>query len=137
MESPGFIAEGNINPSRFVKVGAAAHGLLVAAAATDVSIGITSDFQKAHPITGASDVHAASGDPVSVLMEGSVCKLQCGSGGLSVGSLVVSDSAGKGVIAAASGTALQWVGAIALEAGAEDEFVTVKVVGTFRRFALV
>lgn len=137
MEMPGLIAGGNINPSRFVKMDAASNEVAVAAAATDVTIGVTSDYQKAHPVTGASDVHAAADDPVAVYPIGSVCKLTIGSGGCSVGSLLVSDSAGKGVAAASSGTALQWIGAIAVEAGLEDEAVTVIVVGTFRRYALV
>lgn len=136
MEAPAFIAGGNINPCRFVKMDAAANEVAQASAATDVTIGITADYQKAHPVTGASDVHAAEHDAVAVFMEGATPLLELGSGGCSVGTLLVADSNGKGVAAAGSGTALQWIGAIALESGAENEFVRVKVIGTFRRYAL-
>lgn len=136
LKSASLVAGGNINPCRFLKMDSSNHQVIQAAAATDVPIAISQEAQRTAPITGASDVVAASGESVPAYFEGDVCRLQIGSGGCSPGTLLVPDSDGKGVAAAGSGTALQCVGAIALETASENEFALVVKVLTFRRHAL-
>lgn len=58
--------------------------------------------------------------------------LQIGSGGCSVGTLLKSDNAGKGVAASANG---DWIHAIAMEAGAEDALVKVQWMTSVRYVA--
>lgn len=137
MKSASLIAGGNINSCRFLKMDSSNHQVIQAAAATDVPLVISQEAQRAAPVTGASDYAAASGESVPVYHNGDVCRLQIGSGGCSPGTLLVSDADGKGVAAASSGTALQVVGAIALETASENEFALVLKTLSFRRYALV
>jgi hypothetical protein len=137
MESASLTAGGNVNPARFIKLDSANHEAIQCAAATDAPIGISMEAQRVAPVTGAADYVAVDGESLPHYSLGDVCRLQIGSGGCLVGSKLVSDSVGKGVIAASTGTALQIIGAIAYEAASEDEFALVRIVFAPNRAALV
>ena len=132
------VAGGNVNPCRFIKLDSSADfQAVLATAATDDLFGISQDAQRTAPITGASDYAAVSGESLPHYENGSVCLLELGSGGATRGNLLVSDGSGKGVVAASSGTALQCIGAQALESGSAGEFIRVKIQIGYRRYALV
>lgn len=137
MKVASLIAGGNVNPCRFIKLDTTNHQAILAAAATDNIFGVSMDAQRTAPITGAADYVAVSGESLPHYEDGDVCLLEIGSGGCTAGDLLVSDSVGKGVVAAASGTALQCIGAQTLETAAAGEFARVKVKIAWRRFALV
>lgn len=136
MKSASLIAGGNVYPCRFIKMDSSNHQAIQAAAATDVPIGISMEAQKDAPIPSAADYVATSGESLPHYEDGDICRLQIGSGGCTPNMLLVSDSDGKGVAAASSGTALQCVGAIALETASQDEFALVKKITSFRRAAV-
>jgi predicted RecA/RadA family phage recombinase len=123
MSNPGltknYLAEGAIGAMLFVKPGAADYGALVAAAGTDKVIGI------------ATDIAAAAGDRVDVIHEG-IADLILG-GTVARGDLLMSDAAGKGVVAAAAAGSNVRVGAMALISGVSGDIIPVKVIqGSFQ-----
>ena len=127
-ETPKLVAGGDIRPSRFFKLSGSADKTILEADANERTLGISTDATRDAPQTGSSALAAASGEPMAVNMPGVVCKLQLGSGGATRGNMLKADADGKGVESATTGTTLQWVGAIALESGSEDELIDVLVV---------
>lgn len=117
---PLFFADGNINPSCFVKMSTTQDNrVLQAAANTDKIIGISQvGTRDPQGLSGASAVAAAQGDPIKVYSQGDVCSLVAGSGGWTRGDWLVSDANGNGVTAPTSGVGTIYVGAIALESAA-------------------
>lgn len=82
-------AEGAIGANLIVKPGAADWGALVAAAATDKAIGVT------------TEIAAVSGERVDVVMEG-IADVKLG-GTVARGDLLMSDASGQAIVAAAAG----------------------------------
>jgi hypothetical protein len=125
---PCYVAGGNINPSRFVKVSTAADNTVLEADANEGVAGISGVGTKEPPgIDTLSGLLAQAGDNVQVFGDGEVCMLKLGSGGVTRGGYLKSDADGKGVAIATTGTTAQEIGAIALESGAADELVRVQV----------
>lgn len=122
------LAGGDIRPSRFVKLSTAADNTFLEADANEATFGIATDATQDAPIPGADLDAAEADDQVSVNPIGSVCNLFIGAGGVTRGADIKSDADGKGVLAATSGTTLQWVGAVALETAIENDIAKVLVV---------
>lgn len=126
-DNPGWVAGGDIRPSRFVKVSTAADHTVLEADANEAVIGISHESTQDAPISGASANAAESGDQLTVYGIGRSCLLKIGSGGCTRGDELKSDADGQGVTRATTGTTLQHVGAIALESASEGEFARVLV----------
>lgn len=119
------ISGGVIRPARFVKTSTAADQTMLEADANEESVGISMESTRDAPIEGASGEAAAAGQQIGYYPEGRVCLLEIGSGGVTRGANIKSDADGKGVLAAATGTTMQWVGAKALETASEGELARV------------
>jgi len=122
------VAGGDINPCRFVTLSPSADFTLLEANANEAIIGVSHESAQDAPLPGASTLAAASGDHLAIYPIGSVCRLEAGSGGWTRGSELISDSNGKGVARATTGTTIQNVGAIALESVSEGELGKVLIV---------
>jgi Uncharacterized conserved protein (DUF2190) len=114
-----YTAEGNIPANRIVKVGANDFGVLVAAAVSDKSIGIS------------TEVDAVSGERVDVVLS-QIADLKLG-GTVARGDLLTSDATGQGVTAApVAGTNNRVVG-VALISGVSGDIIPVMIAqGTFQ-----
>lgn len=123
--SPNYVADGDINRSRFVKPSTTDHRVLEADANEKV-VGISQINAKTAPIPSASTLAGAQGDALTVHGPGeSMVMLELG-GTVTVGDKLKSDADGKGVVVATSGP-VQNVGAIALRGGASGELIPVLV----------
>lgn len=123
-----FVAGGDINPSRFVKMNSADDNQVLECDANERAIGVSQEGTKAAPVSGASTLAAADGDPIHVYTPGEhrTCLLQYG-GSITRGGRIKSDADGKGVAVDTSGE-VQNVGAIALESGSDGEKHRVELV---------
>jgi hypothetical protein len=122
------LAGGQIRPSRFVKPSTAADNTLLEADANEMAVGISSEATRDAPIDGASGDAATTGDGnMMYYTEGMVALLEIGSGGVTHGAQVKSDTDGKGVLAATTGATMQWCSAIALESALEGESARVLI----------
>lgn len=112
-------AEGTIAAYTIVKVGAADHGALAAAAVSDKIIGVT------------GSLGAASGERVDVIMQGIATVLYGGT--VARGDVLTTDANGKAVTAApAAGTNNRIIG-IAMISGVANDLGTVNIqLGTFQ-----
>lgn len=119
------ISGGTIRPSRFVKFSTAADYTLLEADANEMPCGISDAATRDAPIADASGDIASSGDQFMYIPEGNVCLLEIGSGGITRGAYLKSDTDGKGVALAAS--TKQNVGAVALESASAGELCRVLV----------
>ena len=108
-----YTAEGAIGANLIVKVGAADYGVLVAAAATDKLIGIS------------TEVSAASGERLDVVHSG-IADLKLG-GTVARGDLLTSDASGQGVTAAPSAGTNNRIIAMALISGVSGDVIPVLV----------
>lgn len=124
--NPSYVAEGDIRPSRFVKIGSGDFSVLEADA-NEAVLGIAMEGTKTAPIPSASANAAEDGDHLHVYGPGEECLLELGSGGITAGAYLKSDADGKGVAAATTGATQQNRGARALEGGAEGDKVRVVV----------
>jgi len=123
-----FTASANIRPSRFVKK----TGLYTVAEAStgERMMGISAEFSNYAPLPSQTEYLAASGDPVSMILNGDGQQedrptlLVIGSGGCTFGDLLKSDSEGRGVTAS---TDKDCYGAMALGTAAEGEAVQVRL----------
>jgi len=114
-----FLARGNIYPSRFVRVDTASeNGVLQAGDNTDV-IGVSHPGTNKPEVSGMiSGTYAAeNGQPVLVAGVGSVVLVEAGNT-VTPGQFLKSDSQGRAVPVATSGTVIQNYGAVALQGGA-------------------
>lgn len=123
-------AGGNINPRRFVKMDSTAFRV-VQATANSANLGIVDTASR----TFDSALAAASGEPVTILGEGEIVEVECG-GNVTVGAFLKSDSNGKAVVVATTGTTIQQICAQALDAGADGEVIRVLIVRYSERPAL-
>jgi hypothetical protein len=123
------VARGNILPSRFVRLDTASeNGCVQAGDNTDV-IGIAQAGTNKPQVTGLVDATyaAESGQQVMVAGLGSICLLEAG-GTVTPGQYLKSDSQGRGVAVATSGTTIQNYGAIALQGGSSGDKIRVMVI---------
>lgn len=124
-QNPAFRAGGDIYPSRFVMLDTTDdHQVIQATAGLRVQ-GISQEWTKAAPVSGASALAAADLDPITVYGEGQQCLLELG-GSVTRGDRLKSDANGKGVACATSGP-VQNAGAIALESGSSGDLRRVQV----------
>lgn len=116
---PNLIAGGSIHPSRFVTIDTGHNDTCAVATANAKIIGITMEGTNYPPLSDLSlDGHAADeGDYVKLYGLGDVCLLEAGDV-ITAGDRLKSDSTGRGVPIATTGTTIQHIGAIALEAAA-------------------
>lgn len=123
--TPNMTAQGNINPSVFVKLDTSNNLSVLQAGAGAGTFAVSWEGTKYAPGTAADNGYAAeSGDGITLYGPGSVCLLAVGSGGWTAGDLLKSDANGNGVTTTASGDK---IGAVALETGAYGEFRQVLV----------
>lgn len=129
-QSPKLRAGGNISPATFVKVSTAAPHTCLQAGSGDRTIGISQPGTKfPQGLLGVSNTYAAqAGDEIDIFGLGDITRLVLGTGGCAANDLLLPDGSGNGVVASAVGSAVQWVGAIALEDGNAGEQVEVQVV---------
>lgn len=119
LNSPSFIANGTILPSRFVRLDSVApkdHAVIQSVAGS-LSIGVSQEGTRdAGGVAGAGTDAASANETIHVYGPGDVCLLEVGAA-VAVGARLKSDANGKGIAVAAAG---DHYGAIALEAGAAD-----------------
>lgn len=130
---PMMTSGGTIRRARFVKVSTAADNTVLEADANEACFGISTEGGRAAAIPSESadpPEAAQSGEQLEIFTAGMWCNLEIGSGGCTAGAELKSDSDGKGVLRAVSGTTLQNVGAIALAAASEGELCPVQVFRT-------
>lgn len=125
MNSPNYIAGGDIRTCRFVKMGAADLTVLESDA-NEAVIGISQEGAKSAPIPGASVLAAAAGENIDVHGLGVECLLVI-SDTVARGAYVKSDADGAGVTLATTGTTAQNVGAMALQSGVAGDKIRVVV----------
>ena len=122
-----FKASANITPSRFVTLS----GAKTVAQAGDNGeiIGVAQEGSNKAPLQDmVSTVYAAeTGQSLEVYSTGEVCLVEAG-GTINAGNLLKSDSQGRAVAIATSGTMMQNSGAIALAGGATGEKILCLVV---------
>lgn len=126
---PTLISGGNIYPNRFVMMDSSEDQQGIQATANAVTVGISGDSTKYPPLTGlvSNTYHAEDGDPITLRgAEESQTLLELG-GTVAAGDYLKSDSNGKGVAIATSGTTPQNVGARALKAGVSGDLLEVEV----------
>lgn len=127
---PGFVAGGNVNPSRFVNLNSTADHTVTQAGDNVFVFGIAHEGTKDVPIPGASTLAAEAGDPIKIYGEGEGDVLLELGGTVSPGNRLKSDANGKGVAIALTGvssTDVQHYGAIALEDGVFGDKIRVFV----------
>jgi hypothetical protein len=111
MATPNFVANGTIQPSRFVTIDSTSENAVIQASAnTQELIGISQEWSKLAPIPGASSEAADAGDPIKVYGLSDICLLQSTTAGWTAADRLTSDANGNGVTA--SGT--DHYGAVAL-----------------------
>lgn len=117
--APQLVATGNVSPCRFVKFATTGSEGTQASAATDLLAGISWEETRYPPNSPADDGYVAIADEnLPYHSAGMVCNLVI-SATLTAGTLVTSDSAGKGA-APSSGN---YVGAVLLQGGDADDKV--------------
>lgn len=129
LNTPAFIANGTILPSRFVKLDATKDfAVIQGAAATDSLIGISQEGTKDAPgVVGAGTDAASAGETLKVFGQGDVCLLEAGAA-IVRGARLTSDATGRGVTAAPAAGANNGIGAVALQsAAAAGEKIRVQV----------
>lgn len=119
-----FVADGNIYPSRFVKLTAAsADGRVLACGAGERAYGISQKSTRRVPYVDSSGYAAQVGEPIKVYdRPGEKCALELG-GTVARGDFLKSDANGKGVTASAD---QDDYGAIALDSGVAGELIAVE-----------
>ncbi len=105
---PGFVAGGDINPSRFVVL--SAQSTVTQAGAGAVAIGVSQEGSREAPIDGASPLAAKAGDPIRVYGDTETCIIEAGAA-VTVNAELKPDSVGRGIAAAST----EKYSAIALE----------------------
>ena len=126
MLEKGFEAATTVRPSRFVKMSVTHDSKVDEANAADVALlGISAEWNQDAPIPSETTGDAAaSGEHVRVYGMGDICLIDLGSGGCTVGQYLKPDADGKGIVAT---VATDFIGALALEGGAENDKVRVQV----------
>jgi hypothetical protein len=119
---PSLTAGGDVNPFRFVELSTAAEFTgLQANAATDNVIGVTDGSVRRYD----ASLHAVSGDRIN-LQPSNCVQVELGTGGTTIGALLVSDSVGRAVVGASTNVSYYQ----ALQSGAIGEIVWAFRIGT-------
>src|SRR5262245_21897153 len=119
LTNPAFQATGDIFPSRFVKINGSHK--VAQAGTNERAMGVSTEGTKFPPGSqGLSAPYKAAeaGDNLTVYGDGDICLLEIGSGGVTAGDLLKSDTNGKGVTSPQTETSLVYIGAVALETAA-------------------
>ncbi len=125
MASGNYLAAGTIRTCRFV-TNDSDFGLTEADANEKV-YGISQEGTNKAPIPDVTTDYAAeSGEQFRCYQDGEICLLQLGDT-VTVQQDLKADSDGKGVPALLTGTTVQQIGAVALQGGAADEKILVRV----------
>jgi hypothetical protein len=122
-----WVANGNVNPCRFVKIDTTVDGRVVeATAVADVCYGISQEGTRTVPYSGLADTKAAiAGEPIKVFKLGEVCLLEVSAAVTRGARLGASAGDGRGLTAAAGSPAF----ALALRsAGGAGEKIPVLVI---------
>ncbi len=122
------VARGNITPFRFVRLDTSTeNGCVQAGDNTDV-IGIAQGGTNKPDVSGliSAQYAAESGQPVRVAGVGAITLVEAG-GTVSPGQYLKSDSSGRAVPVATTGTTIQNYGAIALQGGSTGSIIRVMV----------
>lgn len=132
--APNFLADGDINPSRFVtQDGASGDNRVLQSTANLRIAGVSQQSTKNAPVSGGSALAASQNDAVEVYGPNEQCLLTFG-GTIVAGDILRSDANGKAVAVKRDGTitGVQYYGARALEGGVSGEIHRVVVdIGTF------
>lgn len=119
-----FKANGNIGPSRFVKMDTTYDGRVTQAGTAEKIIGVSQEGSRRAPGTPWDDGYAAiAGEDLKVYCQGAECLLELG-GTVAPGDRLKSDSSGKGVVTTTDQN--EW-GAIAMTAGVSGQLIKVRV----------
>lgn len=124
-QNPAFRAGGDIYPSRFVTMDTTDDHQVIQATANSQIQGISQEWTRDAPISGASTLAAADQQPLTTYGQGDQCLLEYGDT-VTRGDRLKADANGKGVPCATSG-AVQNCGAIALESGSSGDIRRVQV----------
>jgi hypothetical protein len=132
LNAPQFFANGNINPSVFVKIDTTSgknFSVIQAAASSDSPVGISQPGTYQPPgVTGSDGYAAHVNQTLMVYGNADVCLLKIGTGGCTAGDYLTSDVSGAGVtVAFTEGTGHIFHGAQALETAAAGELCRVVV----------
>lgn len=130
-----FVARGTINPCRFVIMSSYQDNAVEQAGANGLTAGIAQQFEHDAPIPNAGTDAASSGESIKVYDIGDTCLLELG-GTVERAGLIKSDTDGKGVAIATSGTTIQQIGARAYERGVSGNLIRVQVLQYSERPAL-
>jgi len=123
--SRGFVANGNISPSRLVKIDPTAPGkVLQCSAASDVAVGVCQAGTHNASVATFDDGYAAvAGLNVNVFTVGDLCQVQSG-GTITAGDRLTSDSSGRAVTASSGNYT---VGYAEQNATAADQMIQMRV----------
>lgn len=130
---PQYFATSNVPVSVFLTPDTAKpfHAKVVGTAKTQEIIGVSDDATYDPPGVNGSTAYAATdGKPLKVFSDGDICLVTVGSGaGVTAGDLLRSDGSGNAVtvVGTVSGTALLYVGGVALETANASELVRIVV----------
>lgn len=124
--NPNFMAGGDINPSRFVKMDPSNDNRVVQCGFNQMPLGVSQQGTQNTPTASNSTLAAQSGNPIQVYGEGDSPPLLEFGATVTRGNQLRSDAVGRGIPAAASGEA-QKIGAYALESGLISEKHRVQV----------
>lgn len=118
-DTPSLVASGDCTAYRFVKVSGRNTGV-TCSAITDIPVGVADGSSKSFPVSGGTNVHAASGDPIN-LQGGNVVLVEAAEA-LTAGARVAPSLNGRAQIAVTT----QFAYGIALEpAAAAGEIIRV------------
>lgn len=118
---------GDVNPCRFVKLATADDSVTQSGTNEEIH-GISQKDARDAPIPSASTLAGAAGDEIEVhLPPEEDILLEIGSGGVSYGNRITSDTNGKGIAMGSTAATKYNVGAVALEDMAENGFCRVRV----------
>lgn len=123
------VARGAIAPFRFVKLDTSTeNGCLQATDNSDI-IGVAQGGTNKPEVSGlvSAQYAAEAGQPLRVSGVGSIAMLEVG-GTVTPGQYLKSDSQGRGVPVATTGTTIQNYGAIALQGGSSGSIIRVQVI---------
>jgi len=121
--SSSFIATGNIQPMRFVKLSTTLDGKVTICGAGEKCFGISQRGTRRSEYVDTNGYAASAGEPLEVFTEGEECLLEAG-GTIAPGDYLKSGALGVGV---ATTTNLDFYGAVALQVGASGDLIKVKV----------
>lgn len=100
MQSPSFIARGDIAPSIFVKLDGSDHGI-VAAGADDDAVGVSYPGSREAPLPGVTPLAAIDGESCQVFTEATPCEIVAGAS-ITAGDLLKPNASGHAIPATAT-----------------------------------